>query len=245
MDQRIYASKLILAVLALLSLFVTKQAFSAYIKGQVPGGGVAVIQSIGTPWQASAGVPKQIAKTQTDKDGRFVIHGSSAPAAGLDVINPMIWRSDWAWGLPLIVLTVVIHVLGLGLIGQALLGGSDAKFQRRYPIAVFATVVGATTLLATCLHAIEAAIWASAYLLLGALPDQRSAMLYSLNAITSYGHATLSLKDQWELLGALEALNGWLLFGLSTAFLMGVITKVWALEHPGVAERIRYLTGKS
>jgi len=24
------------------------------------------------------------------------------------------WISDWAWGLPLIVLTVVIHVLGLG-----------------------------------------------------------------------------------------------------------------------------------
>jgi hypothetical protein len=28
------------------------------------------------------------------------------------------WSADWAWGLPLIVLTVVIHVLGLGLVSQ-------------------------------------------------------------------------------------------------------------------------------
>jgi hypothetical protein len=149
---------------------------------------------------------------------------------GFHVINPVIWSADWAWGLPLIVLTVVIHVLGLGLIGQVALGVPCAIFQRRYPTAVFAAVVGAATLLATCLHGIEAAIWAGAYRLLGALPDQRSAMLFSLNALTSYGHASLSLKSQWELLGAMEALNGWLLFGLSTAFLFGMIVKVWALE---------------
>ena len=149
---------------------------------------------------------------------------------GLHVINPVIWSADWAWGLPLIVFTVVIHVLGLGIIGKVTLGGFGAISHRRYPIALFATVVGATTLLATCLHAIEASIWAGAYRLLGALPDQRSAMLFSLSALTSYGHPSLFLKDRWELLGAMEALNGWLLFGLSTAFLFGMIAKVWALE---------------
>jgi hypothetical protein len=52
-------------------------------------------------------------------------------------------------------------------------------------------------------------------------------MLYSLGAITSYGHAKLSLQDQWQLLGALEALNGMLLFGLSTAFMFAIIQSVW------------------
>jgi hypothetical protein len=28
-------------------------------------------------------------------------------------------------------------------------------------------------------------------------------------------------------MGAMEALNGWLLFGLTTAFLFGVIEKIW------------------
>jgi hypothetical protein len=126
-------------------------------------------------------------------------------------------------------LTVIIHVLGLGTIGAKAVGVSGRMFERRHPTVVFVSVVGAITLLATCLHALEAGIWAAAYRLLDALPDDRSAMLYSLNAITSYGHAELALKDHWQLLGALEALNGWLLFGLSTAFLFGTIEKVWSL----------------
>jgi hypothetical protein len=28
------------------------------------------------------------------------------------------WDINWAWGLPLIVLTVVIHVLGLSMISE-------------------------------------------------------------------------------------------------------------------------------
>jgi len=73
-------------------------------------------------------------------------------------------------------------------------------------------------------------IWALAYGLLGAIPSYRLAVLYSLNAMTSYGHTNLVLDDHWRLLGALEALNGWLLFGLTTAFLFGVIDKVWSVE---------------
>src|SRR5262252_9868172 len=73
------------------------------------------------------------------------------------------------------------------------------------------------------LHAAEAGIWAFAYTSLAALPDYRIAVLYSLNAMTSYGHTNINLPDHWHLMGALEALNGWLLFGLTTAFLFGLI----------------------
>jgi hypothetical protein len=156
-------------------------------------------------------------------------------ALGSLVGGPVIWSADWAWGLPLIVLTVVIHVLGLGLLGERTAGVSSDIFKRRHPTFAFAGVVGTTTLLATCLHAIEAGVWAAAYRLLGAIPDQRSAMLYSLNAITSYGHTTISLGNHWELMGALEALNGWLLFGLTTAFLFGMIAKVWSVGGRGRA----------
>jgi hypothetical protein len=149
------------------------------------------------------------------------------------VVNPFAWSSDWAWGLPLIVLTVVIHVVGLGLASQRAVQVASGMIVRRHPSAAFVVVMGATTLLATCLHGIEAGIWAIAYQLLGALPDFRSSMLYSLNAITSYGHADLSLTDHWQLMGSLEALNGWLLFGLTGAFLFAVIQKMWLLGSMG------------
>jgi hypothetical protein len=75
------------------------------------------------------------------------------------------------------------------------------------------------------LHGIEGVFWAGAYCFLRALPNTRSAMLYSLNAMTSYGHENLRLTPKWEMLGALESLNGWILFGLTTAFLYSVIQK--------------------
>ena len=84
-------------------------------------------------------------------------------------------------------------------------------------------MLGGTTWFATVLHASEAGLWAVAYRLLGAIADSKSAMLYSLNAITSYGHTDLELGAHWHLMGALEALNGWLLFGLTTAFLFTII----------------------
>jgi len=145
-------------------------------------------------------------------------------------VGPVDWSSDWAWGLPLIVLTVLIHVSGLGLISQRVVHGNVVRMiGRRHLKIAFVVVVGVTTLLATCLHGIEAGIWAVAYRFLGAIGESRHAMLYSLNAITSYGHTNLELPDHWHLMGALEAVNGWLLFGLTTAFLFAVIEEVWSL----------------
>ncbi len=117
------------------------------------------------------------------------------------VVNPTTWRGNWAWGLPLIVLTVLIHVLGLGLMMQTAVRVSSRTIQRRHPTAVFVMVIGSATWLATFLHGIEAGIWAAAYRLLGALPDNKSAMLYSLNAITSYYYCVIrslaGSRDTW------------------------------------------------
>jgi hypothetical protein len=143
------------------------------------------------------------------------------------VTDMIAFRADWAWGLPLIVLTVVIHVVALGFLSQRAVQACIGSRGRRHPKAARVALMGITTLLITCLHGIEAAMWAASYRLLGSLPDLRSSVIYSLNAMTSYGHTNLFLEDPWQLMGALEALNGWLLFGLTTAFLFAVIQKVW------------------
>lgn len=71
-----------------------------------------------------------------------------------------------------------------------------------------------------------------AYVVLGASADPRTAMLYSLSAMTSYGHANIFLEPHWQLMGALEVLNGMMLFGLTTAFLFSVLTKHWPAHAP-------------
>jgi hypothetical protein len=140
-----------------------------------------------------------------------------------------LWVADWLWSVPLIAACIVIHVLGLGQINEQIVRVLQRNIDDRRYLMLFAVVIATVALLATALHALEAGIWAFAYLLLGALPDMRAAMLYSVSAMTTYGHADISLAPHWRMMGALEALNGVLLFGLTTAFLFAIIEKVWPL----------------
>ena len=137
------------------------------------------------------------------------------------------WSADWIWSLPLILFTVLVHGFGLLLIRQRIILKLERAAGSRRVHALFAIVMGATVLLLTVLHGLEGAAWAIAYVKLGALPDARTAMLYSLSAMTTYGHANLFLAPHWQMMGALEALNGMMLFGLTTAFLFSVIQTVW------------------
>jgi hypothetical protein len=139
------------------------------------------------------------------------------------------WITDWAWSLPLILLTVVIHVFGLGVINEKVVRTLSRSTGRRGLVPRFAIVMGVAVLLMTALHGIEGLAWAAAFLFLGAVPDAKAGMLYSLNAMTTYGHESVSLAPQWQMMGALEALNGMLLFGLTTAFLFAMIQEVWPL----------------
>jgi hypothetical protein len=133
------------------------------------------------------------------------------------------WSDNWLWGLPLIVLNVLAHCFGLFNVRERIvLPLSDAISGKSAQMA-FACLIAATVLAITVLHAFEAVVWALAYVALHALPDGRSAMLYSLSAMTSYGHAELYLEKHWQMMGALEALNGMMLFGLATAGLFSVL----------------------
>ena len=95
----------------------------------------------------------------------------------------------------------------------------------------FIIFVALAAIASTVYLALEAAAWAALYLWVGALSASRAAMLYSLSAITSYGHADVYLEDRWQLLGAIEAVNGVILFGLTTAFLYAAIHEVWPLRR--------------
>jgi hypothetical protein len=138
------------------------------------------------------------------------------------------WDGNWAWSLPLILVTVVFHVIGLVFINERVIRARRFLASQGSFLVI---ILGAATLVAIILHAIEAAIWAFVYLALGALPDSKSAVLYSLSAMTTYGHEHFDLANHWQLMGALEALNGMILFGLTTAFLYGMIRELLAARQ--------------
>ena len=131
------------------------------------------------------------------------------------------------WGLPLIVVTVVLHAYSLNVVAQNVSSWLHRRQELRHRSSTSFGIVGGTALFAAILHATEGFIWASAYRMLGASNDSGSAILYSLEAMTSYGHVNLYLEQRWQVLGSLEALDGWILFGITTAFLFTVIQQAW------------------
>ena len=142
------------------------------------------------------------------------------------------WRSDWLWSIPLIVVTIVFHSFALGLLSRGLLILLRDDRKKRLTRALSVFVVGGSSLCAICLHGLEAWMWSVAYHLLGTLGgDRKDAMLYSISVMTTVGGTNLHLEPSWALMGPLEALDGWILFGLTAAFLFAVIQKVWSLEH--------------
>ena len=100
---------------------------------------------------------------------------------GFLVAHPFTWLIDWAWGTPLIVLTVVIHVSGLGVIKQKAFNVSSHITRQHHHTIASLVIIGGVTLSATVLHAMEAFLWAGAYVLLGALPEWRTAIPPSQN----------------------------------------------------------------
>jgi hypothetical protein len=145
------------------------------------------------------------------------------------------WSSDWMWGISLIALSVVTHAAGLALIAIGLIkilgpiNDSQLRLHRRF--IFFSLVVGVTAVLLAVMHGIEASYWAISYVWLGALPDFRRAIYFSLQMATTLGGDVVQLEDHWKLMGPLEAISGMLLFGLSTAFLFAIMLRAWPFQQ--------------
>ena len=140
---------------------------------------------------------------------------------------------NWTWGLSLIALTITIHATGVVLMSFVGLGIrarlETLKLGLRHVIPIVIGVVGAVGLLLAVLHGIEATIWAAAYVWLGALDSPKDAILYSVDSMTTRGASGLTLEPHWRMIGALEAADGMLLFGISTAYIFAVMQVYWPM----------------
>ena len=86
------------------------------------------------------------------------------------------FENDWLWGVPLVVITVIFHVMGLGLLDRGVTMLFATKWFGRASLFRFVVITGLSAFVATFLHAVEAVIWAYSYILIGALPGPRVAM---------------------------------------------------------------------
>jgi Ion channel len=131
-------------------------------------------------------------------------------------------------GSGMIVLTTVIHTIGIIFLIAMLkrLGVRDSN-SLGYPAMTGILVL--TILVILVLHTVEIWIWAAMYFLLDQFQDFARALYFSVVTYTTLGYGDIVLKPRWQLLSSLEAVNGIILFGVSTAFVFAVMRRLFEL----------------
>jgi len=77
-------------------------------------------------------------------------------------------------------------------------------------------------------HLVQIAIWAALFMYIGEFDDFLTAFYHSTVNFASLGYGDIVMSEKWRLLGALEASNGVLMFGLSAGTLLAVMTNLFA-----------------
>ncbi len=126
--------------------------------------------------------------------------------------------------------TVVIHFLGLVLLLRLISwhGKTVANLHEvlRQCVLLIMAVLGIVFL-----HTIEIWSYAFVFQFLGAVTGFERALYFSTVTFSSLGYGDITLNPQWRVFGAIEAANGVILFGWSTAFLISLMSKLRTLEH--------------
>jgi Ion channel len=127
-------------------------------------------------------------------------------------------------GTLMIILTVLVHTFGLIAVTRVMTHATD-RFRmhghRSRVIAMISVVFGLFLVLT-----VEIWLWAACYRIVGALPDFDQALYFSTVAFSTVGFGDIVPSHEWRLLGALEAVNGFLMIGWSTAYLIAASTRV-------------------
>lgn len=129
----------------------------------------------------------------------------------------------------LITLTVIIHMTGLIFLMRFLEARSHRikPFQSAFRQGLFIVLI---VLGLVAIHFVEIMVYAAAYSSLGIFNSFEASLYYSTSAFTTVGFGDVAIASEWRLLGALEGLNGFLLIGWSTAFMVAVIGRMRSNE---------------
>ncbi len=138
-------------------------------------------------------------------------------------------------GTAMIAITVVLHIGGI--LGTVAWLRRHPKVRAGRHCYVWAIRMFVASVLGVfVLHTVEIWLWAGLYMMLGEFDDIGRALYFSTVTFTTLGYGDITLGPRWQVLSGLEAANGIILFGVSTAFIFAVLK--YLFEAAGIVGRI-------
>ena len=136
-------------------------------------------------------------------------------------------------GLFIIGLTVVIQAQGTNYWLQKFISSQARLTEEQFKKRTVRILISTSAFLIT-LHLVQASIWAWVYLLLPGITEFQSfekAVYFSLVTFTTLGYGEITIDSSNRILAGLEAVNGIILIGWSTAFMFFVYTEILKIEE--------------
>jgi len=93
-----------------------------------------------------------------------------------------------------------------------------------------ATILSSLMVIIFCGHLVQIALWAEVFRGCGEFEDFSSAFYHSMVNFSSLGYGDIVMSEKWRLLGSLEAVNGILMFGISTAVFYAIIRRIFRMR---------------
>jgi len=128
-------------------------------------------------------------------------------------------------GCGMLVLTTIVHGIAM-LISLIWLGRSRKETLKGSSFLARSLFVAVVVLIMFVATILEAGLWASLYTMLGAFEKFDAALYFSMVTFTTLGFGDVVAGDRWRLLSSLEAANGILMFGWTTAILIQGVARV-------------------
>jgi hypothetical protein len=133
--------------------------------------------------------------------------------------------SPLVFGAGAVVCTIFIHALAL--LAAVNLFRYEKKLGRAGKgVWIDFAIVVLVVSFAFVAHLIEIALWAMLLVIFGEFQGFGNAYYHSAVNYTTLGYGDVLLTPSWRLLGPLEAANGALMFGVSTAMVFAVIQRL-------------------
>jgi hypothetical protein len=125
--------------------------------------------------------------------------------------------------------TVLLHAIGTSLWLQYV-GGRMSRTEHLHRAINSFPILLSTAVVLVLLHSAQITIWALAYLFM--LPPTilgtfEEATYFSFVTFTTLGYGDITLSGEWRILSGIQALNGILLVGWSTAMLFAIVQRIW------------------
>jgi len=93
-------------------------------------------------------------------------------------------------------------------------------------------IIATTMMIALAAHLIDICLWAVMFLLFGEFEAFGTALYHSAVNYTTLGYGDIVMSPAWKILGPIEATNGLLMFGVTTAMIFAVIRRLIWIRFP-------------